>query len=152
MKISQKIWCQPISARKWTSIKQWLAKTELEISEVSEFSIMALILKSKTRKLGNIYNICKFQGMCFAWGSWKFAKFQSYRFWPLYWNRNFGKIGNFLESELFHLKKLEISKVRSSHQKCSVKKVFLKSFTNFTGKDLCWKSPGKHQVSGMQLY
>ena len=50
MKISQKIWCQPISARKWTSIKQWLAKTELEIFEVSEFSIMALILKSKTRK------------------------------------------------------------------------------------------------------
>ena len=27
---------------------------------------------------------------------------------------------------------------RSSHRRCSVKKVVLKNFANFTGKHLCW--------------
>ena len=128
MKTSLKIWCQPISAREWTSKTKWLAKTELGLSEISEFSILTLYLN---RKLGNIYNTCKFQGMCFTWGSWKFP---SFRFWPLYWNRKLGKLRNFVLSEFFYFRKLEISKVRSSHRKCSVKKVFLKGFTNLTGK------------------
>ena len=78
--------------------------------------------------------------------------FRVFDFGPYAEIENSEKSGIFWSVNLFHLKKLEISKVRSSHQKCSVKKVFLKGFTNFTGKHLCWKSPGKHQVSGMQLY
>ena len=53
----------------------------------------------KPGKLGSIYNTCKFQGMCFTWGSWKFPRFLSLRFWPLYWNRKLGKLGNFVLSE-----------------------------------------------------
>ena len=37
-------------------------------------------------------------------------------------------------------KNLQISrKIRSSHRKCSAKIGVLKSFTNFTGKRLCWR-------------
>ena len=70
---------------------------KFEISYASEFSILAHILKSKTWK--NIYNACKFQGMCFTWGSWKFPMFTSYRFWPLNWDRKLGKLANFVLSE-----------------------------------------------------
>ena len=38
---------------------------------------------------------------------------------------------------------------RSSHQKCSLKKVFLKNFTKFSGKYLCW-SLFFNKVSGMR--
>ena len=41
--------CQHISSRKRPS-KRWLVKAKFEISEVSECSILSLILKSKTRK------------------------------------------------------------------------------------------------------
>ena len=67
---------------------------KLEISEDSEFSILALILKSETRKTR------------------KFC----------------------VKLVFFYFRKLEISKVRSSHRKCYVKKVFLKGFTNFIVK------------------
>ena len=32
--------------------------------------------------------------MYFTWGSWKFPRFPSFRFWSLYWNRKLGKLGN----------------------------------------------------------
>ena len=38
---------------------------------------------------------------------------------------------------------------RSSHQRCSLKKVFLKNFTKFTGKHLCW-SLFFNKVSGLR--
>ena len=38
---------------------------------------------------------------------------------------------------------------RSSHQRCSFKKVFLKNFTKFSGKHLCW-SLFFNKVSGMR--
>ena len=93
-KTSQKIWRQPISAKKWTKNKKWLAKTELEISEMSEFSLLALYWNRKLGKLGNISNTCKFQRMCFTWERWKFPRFQSFQFWHLYWNRKLGKLRN----------------------------------------------------------
>ena len=109
MKTSHKTWCQPISARKLTSKKMWLPKTELEISEISEFSILALYWNRKLGKLGNISNTCKFQGMCFTCGSWKFPRFPSFWFWPLYqgrpylyWNRKLGKLGNIYNTCKFH--------------------------------------------------
>ena len=61
---------------------------KLEISEVSEFSILVLILKSKTRKFGNFFKTCN----CFVGGSWKFPMFPSLQFWPLCWNQ---KLENF---------------------------------------------------------
>ena len=94
MKNSLKIWCQPISARKWTCKKKWLAKMELEISKISEFSILALYWNRKLGKLGNISNTCKSQRMCFTWGSWKFLRFLSFWFWPLYWNWKLRKLRN----------------------------------------------------------
>ena len=74
--------------------KKWLAKTELEISEISEFLILALYWNQKLGKIGNTYNTCKFQGKCFTWGTWKIPRFLSFRFWPLYWNRKLRKLGN----------------------------------------------------------
>ena len=38
---------------------------------------------------------------------------------------------------------------RSSHQRCSLKKVFFKNFTKFTGKHLCW-SLFFNKVSGLR--
>ena len=38
---------------------------------------------------------------------------------------------------------------RSSHQRCSLKKVFLKNFIKFTGKHLCW-SLFFNKVSGLR--
>ena len=38
---------------------------------------------------------------------------------------------------------------KSGHQRCSVKKVFLKNFANFTGKHLCW-SLFLNKVAGYQ--
>ena len=114
MKTSHKTWCQPISARKLTSKKMWLPKTELAISEISEFSILALYWNRKLRKLGNISNTCKFQRMCFTWGSWKFPRFPSFWFWPLWWNWKLGKLGNIYNTCKFwgmYLKKLEICEV-----------------------------------------
>ena len=109
MKTSHKTWCQPISARKLTSKKMWLPKTELAISEISEFSILALYWNRKLGKLGNISNTCKFQGMCFTCGSWKFPRFPSFWFWPLYqgrpylyWNRKLDKLGNIYNTCKFH--------------------------------------------------
>ena len=67
---------------------------KLEISEVSEFLILALILKSKTQKI-----------LCYV--------------------------------NLFYLRKLKISKVRNSHQKCPVKKVL-----QISQENTC---VGKHQ-------
>ena len=46
--------------------------------------------------------------------------------------------------------KYEILIVRSSHQRCSIKKSFLKDFTTFTGKHLC-QSPFFIKVSGVSL-
>ena len=95
----------------------------LEVSEVSEFSILALILKSKTskfewiffnwrnwefprfpsfrflhlcwdRKLGKLGTFLKAYN-CFVGGSWKFRRFPSFQFWPLYWNWKLGKLRNF---------------------------------------------------------
>ena len=40
---------------------------------------------------------------------------------------------------------------RSSYQRCSVKKLFLKSFALFTGKYLCW-SPSLVSLQELQLY
>ena len=37
---------------------------------------------------------------------------------------------------------------KSSHRRCSIKKVFLKNFENFTGKHLCWFFFNK--VAGLQ--
>ena len=70
-----------------------------EISEVSMFLILALTLKSKLGKLGNIFKTCKFQRKSFTWGSRKFRRFPSFRFWPLYWNRKLGKLENIVLSE-----------------------------------------------------
>ena len=38
---------------------------------------------------------------------------------------------------------------RNSHQRCSLKKVFLKNFTKFSGRHLCW-SLFFNKVSGMR--
>ena len=46
--------------------------------------------------------------------------------------------------------KYEILIVRSSHQRCSIKKSFLKDFTKFTGKHLC-QSSFFIKVSGVGL-
>ena len=46
--------------------------------------------------------------------------------------------------------KYEILIVRSSHQRCSIKKSFLKDFTKFTGKHLC-QSSFFIKVSGVSL-
>ena len=62
----------------------------LEISEVSEFSTLALIQKSKTRKLGKLGNFFKTCN-CFAGGCRKFPRFRSFRFWTLY---KYQKLGN----------------------------------------------------------
>ena len=52
MKTSQKISCEPITARKGAS-KKGLVKTEFEIFELSKFSILALYWNQKLGKLGN---------------------------------------------------------------------------------------------------
>ena len=57
---------------------------KLEISLISRFLILVLILNSKTQKLRNIFKICKFQRKCFICGSKKFPSFPSFRFWLLY--------------------------------------------------------------------
>ena len=46
--------------------------------------------------------------------------------------------------------KYEILIVTSSHQRCSIKKSFLKDFTTFAGKHLC-QSPFFIKVSGVSL-
>ena len=84
-----------------------LTVIKLKTSEVSEFSILTLILKSKPRKIRNFSKICKFQRMCFILECWIFPRFPSFRFWPLYWNQNLGKLAifprlvNFKECALF---------------------------------------------------
>ena len=97
MKTSQKIRCQPITARKWAS-KMGLVKVELQISEHSEFSILALYWNRKFGKLGNIFKTCQFHRVCFIWGSWKFPRFPSFRFSPLYWNQKLGKLENIFKT------------------------------------------------------
>ena len=94
-----------------------------EFLRFSSFRFWPLCWNQKLGKLGNIYNTCKFQGMCFTWGSCKLPRFPSFRFWPLYWNRKLGKLGNFVlsESVLFE----------------EVKKGVLKKFYKFH-----WKTPG----------
>ena len=39
----------------------------------------------------------------------------------------------------FVFKYLQLDHYRSSHQRCSIKKVLLKNFAIFTGKHLCWR-------------
>ena len=51
---------------------------------------------------------------------------------------------------LLWLIKYEILIVRSSHQRCFIKKGVLKDFTKFTGKHLC-QSPFFNKVSGVRL-
>ena len=46
------------------------------------------------RKLRNICKTCKFQRVCFIWGSWKLRRFPSFRFWSLYWNWKLRKFVN----------------------------------------------------------
>ena len=133
MKTSQKIRCQPIITRKRTS-KKGLVKMELEISDVSEFSILALYWN---RKLGNIFKTFKFQRSCFIWESWKFPTFPSFRFWPLYWNRKLGKLRNFFKTSKFEWisfiwEKLGISEV----SEFSILTLILKSKTQKTRKFL----------------
>ena len=43
-----------------------------------------------------------------------------------------------------------ISKTKSSHRRCSLKKGVLKKFAKFTGKHLCW-SHFFHKVTGQKL-
>ena len=66
MKTSQKISCQPIITRKRAS-KKGLVKTELEIFELSEFSILALNWNRKLGKLGNFFKTSKFEWISFVW-------------------------------------------------------------------------------------
>ena len=108
--------------------KTLFSEIKLEISEVSEFSILTPI---KLGKVGNCFKTCscfavgssKFPRFpsfwfwplnknrklgklgncfktcsCFAGGSWKFPRFPSFRFWPLYKNRKLGKLGNCLST------------------------------------------------------
>ena len=63
------------------------SEIKLEISEVSEFSILTPI---KLGKVGNCFKTCS----CFAVGSSKFPRFPSFWFWPLNKNRKLGKLGN----------------------------------------------------------
>ena len=82
------------------------------------------------------FTTLKFQVMCFTWGSWRFPIF------------------DFRESKIQKTRKFCVKRIcfiwgswkflRSEAVTRSVlyKKVFLKSFTNFTGKHLCWKTPG----------
>ena len=49
---------------------------EVRISEDSEFSILAVAVKSKTRKTRNFVKIVN----CFVGGSWKFLRFPSFSF------------------------------------------------------------------------
>ena len=41
-------------------------------------------------------------------------------------------------------------RIRSSHRRCSIKKVFLKDFAKFTRKDLCQSLP-LNKVAGLSL-
>ena len=51
--------------------------------------------KIENSENSEIFSRRKFQRICFIWGSWEFPRFPSFRFWPLYWNRKLGKLGNF---------------------------------------------------------
>ena len=61
----------------------------------TSFRFWPLYWNRKLRKLGNIYNTCKFQGMFFTWGGWKFPKFLSFDF------GHYTKIENSENSEIF---------------------------------------------------
>ena len=73
----------------------------MEISELSEFSILALYWDQKLGKLENIFKTFKFQGICFIWESWKFLRFPSFQFWPLYWNQKLRKLKKFFKTSKF---------------------------------------------------
>ena len=53
------------------------------------------------RKLGNIFKTCKFQRICFIWGSTKFLRFPCFWFRPLYWNWKLRKLGNIFKTYKF---------------------------------------------------
>ena len=76
-------------------------KMELKMSKLSEFLILALYWNWKLLNLGNIFKTCKFQRMCFTWGSWKFLRFLSFWFSPLYWNQKLGKLRNIFNTCTF---------------------------------------------------
>ena len=94
MKTSQKIWCEPISARKWTS-KKWPAKTELEISEISKLLILALYWNRKLRKLRNISILVNSKECVLLEEVGNFQGFQIFHFGPCIQIKNLENLGIF---------------------------------------------------------
>ena len=68
------------------------AKHTLKIPEYSK-SPSVLVTVTESWKLRR-FLCCKFQYFFFIWGSRKFPRFLSFRFWPLYWNWKLGKLEN----------------------------------------------------------
>ena len=60
---------------------------KLEFPRFPSFRFWPLCWNRKLGKLGNIFNNCKFQRLCFTWERWKLPRFPSFRFWDLYWYR-----------------------------------------------------------------
>ena len=65
------------------------------------FWFLTLHWKRKFSRLRNIFKTCKFQRICFIWGSSKFLRFPSFRFRPLYWNRKLRKLRNIFKTYKF---------------------------------------------------
>ena len=91
MKTFQKIWYQPISARKWTSKKSYPQKRNWKFprfpsfrfwpyTEIENSKIFTTLLNSKECVL--LEEVGNFQG------------FSSFWFWRLYWNRKLRKFGH----------------------------------------------------------
>lgn len=85
---------------------------KLEISEVFVLLILALTLKSKTRKTQNIFQVLEISKQLICLRRMKISSFPSFQFWPLYWNWKLWKLGTWNKKfQLFSLRKLEIYKV-----------------------------------------
>ena len=65
---------------------------KLEISEVFVLLILALTLKSKTRKTQNIFQVLEISKQLICLRRMKISSFPSFQFWPLYWNWKLWKL------------------------------------------------------------
>ena len=93
MNTSQKIRYQLTTVRKQTS-KKGLVKSELEISELSEFSILASYWNWKLGKSEIFSRLLNFKGFVLFEKNREFPRFPSFPFWPLSWIRKLRKLGN----------------------------------------------------------
>ena len=74
---------------------------KLEISEVFVLLILALTLKSKTRKTQNIFQVLEISKQLICLRRMKISSFPSFQFWPLYWNWKLWKLGTWNKKFVF---------------------------------------------------